>query len=70
MAVQLLKLSGHKVIATASEKNFDYVKSLGVDLVVDYRDGEKAVREIREFTGGNLTLVYECVTFLHYHSWP
>lgn len=62
MAVQLLKLSGHKVIATASEKNFDYVKSLGVDLVVDYRDGEKAVREIREFTGGNLTLVYDSIS--------
>lgn len=34
-AVQLAKLAGYKVIATASEKNFDLVKSYGADEVVD-----------------------------------
>ena len=34
-AVQLAKLLGYKVIATASPKNFDLVKSYGADEVVD-----------------------------------
>lgn len=61
MAVQLIKLSGYRVIATASKKNFDYVKSLGADFVVDYHDGKKAVEEIKEFAAGKLSLVYEYV---------
>lgn len=32
---QLAKLAGYKVIATASPKNFDLVKSYGADEVVD-----------------------------------
>ncbi|BGP12437.1 Zinc-binding oxidoreductase alcohol dehydrogenase [Rhodosporidiobolus nylandii] len=37
-AVQLLKLSGYKVIATASEKNWDLVKSFGANEVYSYSD--------------------------------
>ncbi|GAA5858840.1 hypothetical protein JCM8547_005008 [Rhodosporidiobolus lusitaniae] len=37
-AVQLLKLSGYTVIATASEKNFDLVKDFGAEAVYSYSD--------------------------------
>ncbi|GAA5877167.1 hypothetical protein JCM16303_006188 [Sporobolomyces ruberrimus] len=39
-AVQLLKLSGYTVLATASEKNWDLLKSLGVTSTYDYSDSE------------------------------
>jgi NADPH:quinone reductase-like Zn-dependent oxidoreductase len=38
-AVQLAKLAGYKVVATASPKNFDLVKSYGADEVVDVSGG-------------------------------
>lgn len=34
-SIQLAKLSGYKVVTTVSPKNFDIVKSLGADAVVD-----------------------------------
>ncbi|KFZ15958.1 hypothetical protein V502_05307 [Pseudogymnoascus sp. VKM F-4520 (FW-2644)] len=36
-AIQLAKASGFEVIATASPKNFDYVKSLGAAEIYDYK---------------------------------
>lgn len=36
-AIQLARNAGYRVIATASPKNFDYVRSLGAEAVVDYR---------------------------------
>ncbi len=36
-AIQLAKLAGLDVITTASEKHYDYVKSLGADEVIDYQ---------------------------------
>jgi NADPH:quinone reductase-like Zn-dependent oxidoreductase len=37
-AIQLATASGVKVIATCSERNFDYVKGLGASHTVDYND--------------------------------
>jgi NADPH2:quinone reductase len=39
-AIQFAKLAGAKVIATASESNFAYMKKLGADAVVDYRTAD------------------------------
>ncbi len=36
-AIQLAKIKGARVVATASPKNFEYVKSLGADHAVDYK---------------------------------
>ncbi|KAI0265088.1 dehydrogenase [Gloeopeniophorella convolvens] len=51
--VQFLALAGLQVYATASPRNFDYVKSLGAVEVFDYHDPEVG-KKIREATGGKL----------------
>ncbi|WP_242140120.1 NADP-dependent oxidoreductase [Sphingomonas sp. TREG-RG-20F-R18-01] len=38
IAVQLAKWKGARVVATASEKDLDFVRSLGADVVVDYKN--------------------------------
>jgi NADPH:quinone reductase-like Zn-dependent oxidoreductase len=43
-AVQLAKLAGYKVVATASPKNFDLVKSYGADEVVDVSASNRSHR--------------------------
>ncbi|KAF9465715.1 dehydrogenase [Collybia nuda] len=52
-AVQLAKQSGLQVIATASPKNHELLKSLGADAVFDYRDPDVS-KKIREFSGDKL----------------
>jgi NADPH:quinone reductase-like Zn-dependent oxidoreductase len=59
--VQFAKLSGLYVIATASERNFSLVRSLGADVVVDYRDPVAAAKQIRE-AAPNLQYATDCVT--------
>lgn len=44
-AVQLAKVAGYKVIATASTKNFKQVKGLGAEEVFDYKD-ESVVKHL------------------------
>lgn len=46
-AIQLGRLSGYRVITTASPKNHDFVKSLGADEAYDYKD-ESTPDKIRE----------------------
>ncbi|REB08573.1 NADP-dependent oxidoreductase [Sporosarcina sp. BI001-red] len=47
-AIQFAKARGWKVAGSASPKNHDYMKSLGADKTVDYRDSKWA-HEIREW---------------------
>jgi NADPH:quinone reductase-like Zn-dependent oxidoreductase len=44
-AIQLARNSGYRVVATASPRNFDYLRSLGAEAVVDYRS-RAAVNEL------------------------
>jgi len=60
-AVQYAKLSGLKVVATCSEKNFDAVKKLGADLVFDYKD-DKCGEKIRDATHDELFYAFDCVS--------
>ncbi|WNN73844.1 NADP-dependent oxidoreductase [Kluyvera cryocrescens] len=52
LAVSLARLAGAKVIATASQKNRDYVKSLGATEVIDYND----LNALSEINGIDLVL--------------
>ena len=57
--IQFAKLSGLKVIVTASPHNFDYLKSLGADAVFDYKSPTVAA-DIRDYTNNSLTLAWDC----------
>ncbi|QIW95910.1 hypothetical protein AMS68_001428 [Peltaster fructicola] len=60
LAVQYAKLSGAKVIATCSPRNFDLLKSLGAEATFDYNDPECA-KKIREYTNDSLDVVLDCI---------
>lgn len=60
--IQFAKLSGLKVIATASPHNFDYLKSLGAEAVFDYKS-PTAAEDIRKYTGNSLKLAWDCTGF-------
>jgi NADPH:quinone reductase-like Zn-dependent oxidoreductase len=48
-AIQLAVAAGYEVVATASPKNFGYVKALGASLVFDYRSPTSVADIIRAF---------------------
>jgi NADPH:quinone reductase-like Zn-dependent oxidoreductase len=60
LAVQFAKLSGFKVITTASSRNYELVKSLGADIVIDYNDSQ-VVEKIRQASNGKLKYVFDAV---------
>ncbi|KAG7087375.1 hypothetical protein E1B28_013348 [Marasmius oreades] len=61
--IQLAKLSGLRVITTASPKNHDLMKQLGVDGVVDYKGSDsEVVGKIKAAMGSdNLFQAADCV---------
>lgn len=59
--VQFAHLAGLRVIATASPRNFDLVKSHGADLVFSHSDPE-TVNKIKEATGGKLKYAVDCIS--------
>ncbi|KAH9914755.1 chaperonin 10-like protein [Fomitopsis serialis] len=58
-AVQFAKLSGMRVIATASPKHFELVKALGADEVYDYANSQTP-RKIFASTRGSLRHAMDC----------
>ncbi|KAK7750074.1 putative Hybrid PKS-NRPS biosynthetic cluster [Diatrype stigma] len=61
VAIQLLKLSGLKPIATCSSGSMDMIKSIGAVETFDYRS-TTCGREIRNYTEGSLEHVLDCIT--------
>jgi NADPH:quinone reductase-like Zn-dependent oxidoreductase len=61
IGIQLAKISGAEVITTCSEKNSDFVHSLGADKVINYKKEDFAKGVLRE-TGGKLVdVVFDTV---------
>jgi len=60
-AIQLAKLSGLRVITTASPKNHELLRSLGADEVFDYRD-EQVVDKIKKATNNELEYGLDCIS--------
>ena len=59
--LQYAKLSGYTVITTASPRNFDYVRSLGADHVLDY-NSPTLVEDVRALTGDKLRHAWDCIS--------
>lgn len=56
-----MRLSGYKVVATASPRNFELVKSFGADEVFDYKDPE-VVSKIKQATGDSITNAVDTIS--------
>ncbi|KAI8296059.1 hypothetical protein K4K56_008067 [Colletotrichum sp. SAR 10_98] len=61
-AVQLAVASGLRVITTASKANFDKVKELGADTVLDYHSATIVDDAIRVLSGTDLAGVYDAIS--------
>ncbi|KAH8657340.1 chaperonin 10-like protein [Ilyonectria robusta] len=61
LGIQYAKQSGYTVITTCSPRNFEYVKSLGAEFVVDYNDAD-AGAQIRNFTNNELKYAWDTVS--------
>jgi NADPH:quinone reductase-like Zn-dependent oxidoreductase len=59
--VRLARLSGYRVVTTASSKNFDLLRSLGADAAFDYHDTDVADK-IRQVTGDSLAYGVDAIT--------
>ncbi|TDL22508.1 GroES-like protein [Rickenella mellea] len=60
-AIQFAHLGGMRVIATASKKNFELLRSLGASDVFDYSD-PTTPQKIKQLTGGKLKHAVDCVS--------
>ena len=58
--IQLLKMSGYKVVTTASTSNHALLKSLGADAIFDYKDAD-VIEKVKKAVGGQ-GFKYACDT--------
>ncbi|KAK7992676.1 zinc-binding dehydrogenase [Apiospora saccharicola] len=60
-AVQLAKMAGLFVIATASKRNHELLKQLGADATVDYNDADW-VDQVKKVSHENLEYAFDCIS--------
>lgn len=65
-AVQMAHALGAKVIATASQRNHEFLKSLGADVTIDYSEGDW-VAAVREVAPDGVDAVLDCVGAETFH---
>lgn len=61
LAVQMAKASGARVLGTCRAQNRDLVRSLGVNVAIDYRAEDFAKAVLRETNGEGVDAVYDTV---------
>ena len=59
--IQLARAAGYEVIATASAKNFEYVKTLGASEVFDYKSESIIDELVKAFANRTLAGVLDCI---------
>jgi NADPH:quinone reductase-like Zn-dependent oxidoreductase len=61
-AIQLCTATGLTVFATASSKNFEYVKNLGASHVFDYKDPDVVTKLVQATHGKTIVGVYDSIS--------
>ncbi|KAG6830230.1 hypothetical protein H0H92_001670 [Tricholoma furcatifolium] len=62
--IQLLRAAGYThILATASERHHDYLKSIGASAAFDYDDPAKLTAEVAKFVGGDgkVPIAVDCI---------
>lgn len=60
-AIQLAKAKGAEVIGVASSKNHDYMRSLGADHTIDYKDQDIG-ETVKEIYPEGVDLIFDCTS--------
>ncbi|WP_207426092.1 NADP-dependent oxidoreductase [Pedobacter sp. SYSU D00535] len=61
MGIQIAKEKGAKVVGVASQTNHEYMKELGADHTIDYRDTDIAA-ELRDLFGEGVDLIFDAAS--------
>ena len=61
VAIQLAKAMGAKVFTTVREANFEFARSLGADVVIDYAQEDYAQAILRETGGQGVEVVFDTI---------
>lgn len=61
VAIQLAKAMGAKVFTTVREANFEFARSLGADVVIDYAQEDYAQAILRETGGQGVDVVFDTI---------
>jgi len=60
-AIQLARLSGFRVVATASKRNHELVKGLGAEYVFDYKDIDECIKNVKSVVGDDLRYAQDSI---------
>ncbi|KRW65266.1 zinc-dependent alcohol dehydrogenase family protein [Stutzerimonas nitrititolerans] len=61
VAIQLAKAVGAKVFTTVREENFEFARSLGADVVIDYEQEDYVDAVLRESNGQGVDVVFDTI---------
>ncbi|GAA4437638.1 NADP-dependent oxidoreductase [Pontibacter saemangeumensis] len=61
LGIQLAKVKGAKVIGVASEKNHAFMKQLGADHTIDYKDANIG-EAVKKILPGGVDLIFDCAS--------
>ncbi|WP_442482027.1 zinc-dependent alcohol dehydrogenase family protein [Aeoliella sp. SH292] len=61
VAIQLAKATGAQVFTTAREPNFEFARSVGADVVIDYQQEDYVDAILRETSGRGVDVVFDTI---------
>lgn len=61
VAIQLAKSIGARVITTVREENFEFARSMGADVVIDYKNEDYVEAVMRETAGQGVDVVFDTI---------
>jgi len=61
IAIQLAKAMGARVLTTVREANFEFVRSLGADVIIDYQNEDYVDATMRETGGRGVDVMFDTI---------